>query len=841
MADSPGTLRHSALGDGHNLTTDSTMNNKELTKEVRVVNEMETDASDTTYTAEGFNYQVFSNTTASVPPLSNLKNSSFSSKNPKALARQLVKRLQRYSVRVSGKNPLRNWSWRNSCLAFTAFILLLIMLIILGIQWQNARYEQWLRRQQCLSHLCLTSAGQFHAKLNKTVSPCDNFYQYACGQHFSPHHWTVKPDTPSAQGMNAYQTLYKRGAALHLNQAKWRQLVRIHRPAIDHLTELNVHATIQGLRNIYYTLWTKPSSAKFKVAQFFSSCTNRIYSGSSGMRSFVQQVINSIGGVWLLDRNATNETGAGDANATQGWPAYIFWRQDIDRGLQLPANWSWMNAIIQLQADLHVGVFVDFELSKRYGSSAQIDRVRASYRKRKGVSLKDLNERGTAFDWKRFFTTYFNEVDFIFQDDYTVYSNYIGYLKSLSPLFEELQRNYSKPVFHRMLNNYMLWRVLDSFEFHLSDGSTRGLVSQGYGMPDSRMEQDCFVLTHEMFGTVLGAIFVEYHLNKESVNHTMGMLEILKSSAREQAELTTWMDDSTKRNVVELIDKVKINYEVPEIMTNSAKLDYAYRNLKMTYLHVTNILQAVKYLRSVNNRILGGVADPTETDWLSEDVNMYDAKIGIHILKGELYVPLGAIQPPVYHHMLPSSMNFAGFGSMIGTAIAHLLGELGSTKQDVKFWSERTWTEYWRHFECNAELIGNDTLLHFNMSFWLKGYLQGVFEYNADQVINDATGLMIAKRALTKWISEKENGVENTILPGEHIGRDKFFYISYAQTFCVKMDENEMFYELFLGDQAVPREVVVNHILSELPDFAAVFQCPIGSKMNPKKRCSTSL
>ncbi|KAF6775917.1 hypothetical protein AHF37_04780 [Paragonimus kellicotti] len=208
---------------------------------------------------------------------------------------------------------------------------------------------------------------------NKTVSPCDNFYQYACGQHFRPHHRTVKPDTPSAQGMHAYQASYNRGAALHLNQVKWRQLVRIHRPAIDHLTELNVHATIQGLHNIYEKLWTKRGSAKFKVAQFFSSCTDRIYSGSSGMRSFVQQVINSIGGIWLLDRKATNETGAGDANATQDWPAYLFWSPDIDRGLQVPANWSWMKAIIQLQADLHVGVLIDFSLMKQYYSNPKIN------------------------------------------------------------------------------------------------------------------------------------------------------------------------------------------------------------------------------------------------------------------------------------------------------------------------------------------------------------------------------------------------------------------------------------------------------------------------------------
>ncbi|KAA3677822.1 uncharacterized protein DEA37_0012351 [Paragonimus westermani] len=432
------------------MTTNSKHSSKDLTDNaVYIVNEVETDSADVSYIVEGFNYQVFSNTTASVPPLSNLKNSSFSLKNPKALVHRLAKRLQRYSVRASGKNPLRNWSWSNSCLAITAFILLLIILIILGIQWQNARYEQWLRRHQCLNHLCLTSAGQFYAKLNKTVSPCDNFYQYACGQHFRPHHWTVKPDTPSAQGMNAYQTLYNRGAALHLNQAKWRQLVRIHRPAIDHLTELNVHATIQGLRNIYYTLWTKPSSAKFKVAQFFSSCTNRVYSGSSGMRSFVQQVVNSIGGIWLLDRKATNETGAGDANATQGWPAYMFRRPDIDRGLQLPANWSWMNAIIRLQADLHVGVFIDFGLLKQYYSNPKINRVRGSYKKLKSISLKDLNDRGTAFTWNTYFSTYFNEVGLTFTDDYVIYSRYIDYLTSISPIIEGLQRNYTKPVFHR--------------------------------------------------------------------------------------------------------------------------------------------------------------------------------------------------------------------------------------------------------------------------------------------------------------------------------------------------------------------------------------------------------
>ncbi|KAA3677821.1 uncharacterized protein DEA37_0012352 [Paragonimus westermani] len=212
-------------------------------------------------------------------------------------------------------------------------------------------------------------------------------------------------------------------------------------------------------------------------------------------------------------------------------------------------------------------------------------------------------------------------------------------------------------------------------------------------------------------------------------------------------------------------------------------------------------MAAVKYLRSVNNRILGGVADPAETDWLSQDVNMYDAKIGIQIRRDELYVPLGAIQPPVYHHTLPSTMNFAAFGSMIGTAVAQLLGELGSTKIDVKstpIWTDGSWTEYLRHRQCVVDHIGNDTHIHFNASSWLQEHLKGVIEENAIQVINDATGLTIARMALNQWISEKENGVENTVLPGEHFDRDKFFYIAYAQPTafltCVDLDLDETAY-----------------------------------------------
>ncbi|KER18360.1 hypothetical protein T265_16112, partial [Opisthorchis viverrini] len=89
-----------------------------------------------------------------------------------------------------------------------------------------------------------------------------------------------------------------------------------------------------------------------------------------------------------------------------------------------------------------------------------------------------------------------------------------------------------------------------------------------------------------------------------------------------------------------------------------------------------NLLSSIAYLRAMYNRLLAGIADPDENDWLSDRVNVYDAKIGMQIVKDQLYVPLGAVQPPVYHHSLPATLNFAAFGSMVATAMAHLLGEI---------------------------------------------------------------------------------------------------------------------------------------------------------------------
>ncbi|TGZ58564.1 hypothetical protein CRM22_009590 [Opisthorchis felineus] len=869
-----------------------------------VVEEMECSTPDVAYCADHFNYQIFSGTTTTV---NGLRNRTASFARPGMIVRQLIYKLRSINWN-SAKQQL--FSKKNSIIHLIlkcVFILLFIfVLTMLFVDRKNISDERWLRNHQCQSFRCLKAAGLLREKMNISVSPCDNFYQYACGHHFRPHQPTTQPDTPAAQGSQAYHSGFKQRTVMHLNKEKSGRFLRVHRPAIDHLTHINTHAIISGLDHIYSTQYTKRGSAKFKVAQWYQSCTHRTMRDWLGTRSFISTVAPAIGGIWILDKNATKETGAnGNTNSTAKWPNQMFRNYDISTNIPMKPYWSWMNAAKKLQAILHVPVFVDFNVQPTPGSEPQVffvpdsaswmtagyfsyyeqyisklfqqlglesgipfgdselsERIkqavndirligtkiyqmsRNAYSKSpERVSLGQLNKGESVFDWKGLLSHYFDEVDLVFDDGYFVYSQYANYLKQVPELIMKLQNDYSTPVFNRIINNYMLWNTMDAYAWHLSY-EMAAIQHWHYTNLDSDLQADCLLLTHEMFGTVLGAIFVENHLNDDAANHTKKMLTYLKSSAREQIQKTKWLDYDTRQKLERRIENMEIKYTIPDIMTNEAKLDYAYRKLKTSYVYMENLLSAVAYIRTLNNRVLAGVADQVENDWLNYDVSVYDAKIGVHLVDDQLYVPLGALQPPVYHHNLPADLNFAGFGSMIGTAVARLLGEMGSykIKQDLELiWSDKSWNEYLVHWQCVRNQIGNATKKMLNGSFLLSSQISQDLDAATSLVIDDSTGLMISQRALEQWTNVNGNSQADTLLPGEYMAKQKLFYTSYAQTFCDATDGDEQSFQLLYGSQGVPFEILVNHIISETTEFAAAFNCPVGSKMNPRNRCSAPL
>lgn len=119
------------------------------------------------------------------------------------------------------------------------------------------------------------------------------------------------------------------------------------------------------------------------------------------------------------------------------------------------------------------------------------------------------------------------------------------------------------------------------------------------------------------------------------------------------------------------------------------------------------------------------------------------------------------------------------------------------------------------------------------MLFFL--YLQQVNGQLAQgENIADLGGIKEAYLAYEAW--ERKHGVEPS-LPGLFYTSRQLFWIAAANIWCEKITP-ERILELILTDTHSPARFRVLSQVTNSPAFAKDFNCLVGSKMNPQKRCA---
>lgn len=99
--------------------------------------------------------------------------------------------------------------------------------------------------------------------------------------------------------------------------------------------------------------------------------------------------------------------------------------------------------------------------------------------------------------------------------------------------------------------------------------------------------------------------------------------------------------------------------------------------------------------------------------------------------------------------------------------------------------------------------------------------------------IADNGGIKEAYLAYNKWV--ERNG-EEAYLPGLRYTGRQMFWVSAASIWCSKT-RNEELQQLVVTDEHAPDKYRVIVPLSNMEYFAKDFKCPVGSKMNPEKKC----
>lgn len=111
-------------------------------------------------------------------------------------------------------------------------------------------------------------------------------------------------------------------------------------------------------------------------------------------------------------------------------------------------------------------------------------------------------------------------------------------------------------------------------------------------------------------------------------------------------------------------------------------------------------------------------------------------------------------------------------------------------------------------------------------------YFQPVSQSEPERHKNDNN--FIRSQAYRKWVTQR--GVDAD-LPGLNLNHDQLFFLNYAQIWCGSMRPEDALSKLRSSVHS-PGVIRVLGPLSNSKEFAAAYNCPVGSPMNPTNKCS---
>ena len=87
---------------------------------------------------------------------------------------------------------------------------------------------------------------------------------------------------------------------------------------------------------------------------------------------------------------------------------------------------------------------------------------------------------------------------------------------------------------------------------------------------------------------------------------------------------------------------------------------------------------------------------------------------------------------------------------------------------------------------------------------------------------------------LVRWLKDNK---EEPMITGLPFTPKQMFWISFAQTWCIKYRDENVKKQILTGNHSPAHFRVVGSV-SNIQNFADDFECPVGTYMNPEKKCS---
>ncbi len=628
------------------------------------------------------------------------------------------------------------------------------------------------------------------ANLDRSVKPCDNFFQFADGGWIKSH--PIPPEYPAF------------GSFTELMESNRDKLHTILDAAAKN-TSAAPGSIDQKIGDFYFSCMDEPAIEKAGIEPLKDDFAHiaKISSLADLQAEIVRLHRDGAGAVFGFNSNPDfKNSGVYIAVASQGgigMPDRDYYIKTDDKSVKLRDAYvkHVTNMFVLLGDDAAAAAaeaktVLAIETKLAQASMTRVERRNPDnvYHKMDRAALKTLTPD---FDWDGYFHA-------------------IGHDSIVA--INVAQPEFFKTVNHELTatslddwKTYLRWQLVhdaaDSLpkKFVDEDFDFYGHILTGTQEIQPRWKR-CVRATDGMLGEALGQTYVKDYFPPEAKAEALEMVHNLMGALREDISTLDWMSPETRKKASEKLDAIQLKIGYPDKWRDYS----AFKVDRGVFLE--NARRGSEFDRNYRLSKIDKPVDRKEWGMTPPTVNAY-----YNPTINEIVFPAGILQPPFYDPKRDDAMNYGGMGAVIGHEMTHGFDDSGA-----KFDAVGNLSNWWTPDDLkNFQARGDCVAKQFD-SYVVEEGLHENGKLVEGESIADLGGLTISYAALQKILAVKNPGPIDGFTPEQR------FFLAFAQIWA--SNDRPEFDRLMANTNPHPlgRFRAIGP-LGNMPSFAKAWKC----------------